>query len=217
MNCWVNLLLLIALSGAPLAHGLKVATIQFESRDGAFEENLATATKLIQQAKKQGAQLVLLPEFALIGYQLSSDMWHSGENIQGSTLAAFSSLAKKYQLYLGTTLLEVEGEDFYNTFVVVDPAGKLLGSVRKHKPAGAEGYFFKGHKNHHVIDSPIGAIGVGICQENSRCFLPKQLHLGGATLCLCHSLTRILVPLVVLPRREGHILRVGMQINLAFR
>jgi predicted amidohydrolase len=36
-------------------------------------------------------------------------------------------LSKRYHIYLGTTIVEVEGTEFYNTFLLTDPEGELVG------------------------------------------------------------------------------------------
>lgn len=179
----VSILLLGAVISGQ-AEVVRVATIQFESIDGAFQKNLHTATNLVRDARDRGAQVVLLPEFALIGYDLSSNIWRSGETRNGTTISSLSELAAENKIYLGTTFLEVDGEHFYNTFALLGPEGQLLGTVRKRKPAGAEGYFFRGDRNDHVIETALGNIGVGICQENYRCFLPTELHEVSADLVL---------------------------------
>ncbi|MEM7079647.1 MAG: carbon-nitrogen hydrolase family protein [Pseudomonadota bacterium] len=181
---WRAAFILLMLSITVDADTLRVASIQFESIDGAFDQNLQSATRLIRQAKARGAELALLPEFSLIGYTLSEDMWRHGEKMGGPTQAALAALAISNGMYLATTLLEVDGEHFFNTFVLLGPDGDLLGAVRKQKPAGAEGYFFRGDDNPHTIPTPLGRIGVGICQENYRCFLPQELHTMDADLVL---------------------------------
>lgn len=111
-------------------------------------------------------------------------MWDLAEPAGGPTEKALSALSQKTGMYIGTSFLEVDGEHFYNTFILVAPDGGVAGQVRKQVPAGAEGYFFRGQENQHVINTPLGNIGIGICQETYRCFLPKQLYSGGADLAL---------------------------------
>jgi len=163
---------------------VRVATVQFDSVDGGFEKNLAEVTKYVRSAKDQGADVTLLPEFALIGYKLSPEIWELAEHAGGPSQQALSALAREVEMYIGTTFLEVEGDHFFNTFILVNPQGDLAGRVRKQVPAGAEGYFFSGQINHHVIQTPLGNIGIGICQENYRCFLPQELHDGDADFVL---------------------------------
>jgi len=180
------LLLSLFLLQAPIvvAAEVRVASVQFDSLDGEFDKNLAQVAKYVRRASAQGADITLLPEFALIGYNLSAEIWSSAEPAHGPTLRALSTLAIDTQMYIGTSFLEVKGDRFFNTFLLVGPNGSVAGTVRKQVPAGAEGYFFEGHTNHHVIDTPLGKIGVGICQETYRCFLPQQLHEGDADFVL---------------------------------
>jgi len=163
---------------------VRVATVQFRSIDGAFYKNLAVATEFIDIAHEREAKIVLLPEFALIGYQLSPDLWSLAELANGRTVQAISKLAQQHGMYIGTSFLEVDGEHFFNTFFLSGPYGKVLGRVKKQVPAGAEGYFFQGESGGHVIQTALGKIGIGICQENYRCFLPSHLYAGGADFVL---------------------------------
>ncbi|MEM7017070.1 MAG: carbon-nitrogen hydrolase family protein [Pseudomonadota bacterium] len=155
---------------------MKVATIQFESLDGEFDINLERAKTLLEQASQQGADIALLPEFSLIGYMLSFEVWQHAELFNGRTVQEFSGLAKSLAMYIGTSFLEADGDDFYNTFFLAGPTGEITGIVRKQTPANAEGYFFRGEANEHFIDTSLGRIGIGICQENYRCFLPELMH-----------------------------------------
>lgn len=147
-----------------MARTLTVATIQFDSVDYDFESNLQRATILLRRAADRRAEIALLPEFALIGYDLSPKLWQAAETRSGRTVAAVTSLSRELGLYIGTSFLEVDGEDFYNTFILAAPDGSVAGRVRKQVPAGAEGHFFRGFVNGHVIDTALGRIGVGVYQ-----------------------------------------------------
>lgn len=181
----VVFLLAMSLPAPPaLARTVKVASIQFHSLDYAFETNLQRASSLLREAADRHTEIALLPEFALIGYDLSPKLWEAAETRNGRTVAAVTTLSRELGLYIGTSFLEVEREDFYNTFFLAAPDGSVAGWVRKQMPAGAEGYFFRGFVNEHVIDTALGRIGVGICQENYRCFLPRELREKRADLLL---------------------------------
>ncbi len=43
--------------------------------------------------------------------------------------------------------LEVEGEDFYNTFALASPDGSVAGKVRKSPPASLEAFFYSNRDN----------------------------------------------------------------------
>ena len=129
-------------------------------------------------AVEQGAKLVLLPELMPSGYMLTEEIWDSAETIRGRSIKWLLSTASRFEIYLGFSFLEAEGENFYNSFVFADPKGKLLGRVRKNPAASVEAYFYKSGSDRHVIDTELGRIGVGICYENllyeQMCFLYRE-------------------------------------------
>ena len=47
-----------------------------------------------------------------------------------------------------------------------------------------EPWFFLGQPGSHIINTELGAIGVGICNDNHRSYLPSLLQSGGADLVL---------------------------------
>lgn len=145
---------------------IRVAAIQINCELGKIESNLTHAEEMIKRAVQKCAQLVLLPELTPSGYTLTGELWDSAELIDGTSVRWLLRVAKDCGIYLGFSFLEAEGEDFYNSFVLSDPDGKLVGRVRKDPPAGPEAYFYKAGSDAHVIDTAIGRIGVGICYEN---------------------------------------------------
>ena len=53
------------------------------------------------------------------------------EEIPGACIKYLGKLAKKNDLYLVTSLFERDGEEIYNTAVILGPDGKLIGKYRK--------------------------------------------------------------------------------------
>ena len=157
---------------------IRVAAVQMNCDPGKVDRNLVHAEKLIGRAVENGAQLVLLPELMPSGYTLTEEIWDSAETVNGKSVKWLLNTAKHFGIYLGFSFLEVEGEDFYNSFVLSDPTGKILGRVRKTPPCSVEAYFFKAGFDSHVIETEIGRIGVGICYENTlynqMCFLHRE-------------------------------------------
>lgn len=120
---------------------IKVAAVQMNCDPGKVDRNLAHAEKLVGDAVEKGAKLVLLPELMPSGYMATEEIWGSAETIDGNSVKWLLSTAKRFGIYLGFSFLEAEGEDFYNSFVLSSPEGKLLGRVRKSPPASIEAYF----------------------------------------------------------------------------
>jgi N-carbamoylputrescine amidase len=151
-------------SGMPMK--IRVAAVQMNCRPGEVAHNLAHAEAMVASAAEQGATLVLMPELMPSGYMATEEIWNSAETIDGHSVKWLLSTAKRFRIYLGFSFLEAEGEDFYNSFVLASPEGKLIGRMRKNPPASIEAYFYKAGSDPHVIETEIGRIGVGICYEN---------------------------------------------------
>jgi N-carbamoylputrescine amidase len=134
--------------------------------DGKVEQNLAHATLLVQEAIKNGARLVVFPEFMPQGYLLTEELWDSAEPFDGPTTAWLKDTARQHNLYVGASFLESNGRDFLNTFALAGPDGRIAGAVRKRNPSMWEAYFFEGSRGPQAIDTEIGRIGVGICFDN---------------------------------------------------
>jgi N-carbamoylputrescine amidase len=145
---------------------LKLGVVQMDSQVGQVAANLDHAEVLVEEAARLGAQIVLTPELLPSGYTLTEALWQFAERFRGPTVAWLKRAAKRHGIFLGTTFLEVEGEDFYNTFALAGPDGSIAGRVRKNPPASLEAYFYRSGSDAHAIETPLGRIGVGICFEN---------------------------------------------------
>jgi N-carbamoylputrescine amidase len=91
------------------------------------------------------------------------------EPLKGRTYAWLKSICRSRDVYMGTCILEKDGEDFFDTFILVGPGENDFWSHRKIEPASYEAYFFKGGGlNPNVFDTPMGRIGVSICFDSSK-------------------------------------------------
>jgi N-carbamoylputrescine amidase len=160
---------------------IRIAAVQMKSTLGNVPANLEHATHLVEQAAVQGAQLIALPELAAAGYSLSDAIWDAGETRQGVTIRWLKETSSRFGVYLGIGFLEADGEDFFNTYALSTPTGQIAGFVRK---TMAETGFFRCSNGPHVIDTPIGRIGIGVCADNL--FVPNlhKMQAGSADLLL---------------------------------
>lgn len=147
---------------------IRVAAIQHVAELGKKEENRAKVTPFIEEAASKDAQLVALPEMGITGYSLNREMWEYSEPIGGPSEQWLRDTAKRLSIHLCAGLLQHEGTDFYNTYLIASPDGETIGRVRKtqtefniHKPGPLES---------HVIQTSLGSIGVGICADNHKTF-----------------------------------------------
>ena len=141
---------------------VRLAGVQMHCEVARREANLARAEALAAQAVADGAELVLFPELMASGYTISPTLWRCVEPPDGPTARWLGRTSARLHAYLGTSFAELDGGHVYNTFVLTGPGGEELGRVRK---SHAETYFFRSQPGPHVIDSPLGRIGVGICAD----------------------------------------------------
>lgn len=113
---------------------LKIASIQMVSTSD-LQENLSTASRLIATAARDGAQLVVLPEyFCLMGLRDTDKVSARESAGSGPIQDLLAKTAKTNAIYLvaGTIPLEAkEPNKVLNTTLVFDPAGKQIARYDK--------------------------------------------------------------------------------------
>jgi predicted amidohydrolase len=143
------------------------------------ERNLQRATKLVAKAAGMGAQVVCLPELFATPYfpqykgSRPSDMEDSDmvDTIPGKTTMVLSSAAKECGIVLiGGSIYEADAGKLFNTSVVFDGGGRLLGRYRKaHIPHDEnfyeQHYFDKGDTGFLVFDTDFGRLSTLICYD----------------------------------------------------
>ena len=155
---------------------LRVAAVQAVSLDGEIERNLAHAEPLVARAAQAGAALVLLPELYPTGFRMTPEIWQAAEPTDGPTARWLRAVARRHGLWIGTSFLEAAGGQLYNSFVLMSPDGEPAGRVRKSTPAAPEAYFYRAGDDPHVIETPLGRIGVSICYEQMLAAVVRELH-----------------------------------------
>lgn len=180
---------------------LRVGAVQMESANGDIEGNLQRATRFLEEAAERGAQLVVLPEFMPTGYIFTREIWDAAEPREGPTVRWLRATSRRLGIWMGTSYLEAEGEDFFNSFVVTGPDGEEAGRVRKQTPAFAEAFFTRGEVGPHVIQTGLGRLGVGICYENQLSYLPRLICSGWVDLLLMPHSAPSPMPNPLFPRR----------------
>ncbi|HHH51806.1 MAG TPA: carbon-nitrogen hydrolase [Campylobacterales bacterium] len=151
---------------------MKIALIQQKS----YKTKQATIDKTvgyIQKASKNGAELIVLQELHQTEYFCQSEDTKFFEYASSwqDDIKFWSSIAKKYNIVLVTSLFEERTAGLYhNTAVVFDRDGSVAGKYRKmhipDDPAFYEKFYFtEGDLGFEPIDTSIGRLGVLICWD----------------------------------------------------
>ncbi len=164
---------------------LTIALAQMDVPVGRPDDNLARARDFAAQAREAGAQLLLLPELWLHGYDLDRAAEWAAPLGEGG-FAHMSRLAQEFGLYLAGSLLEQHDRGVSNTAVLYDPAGELLGSYRKiHLFRLMEEHKHLYPGDHLTLcPTPWGPVGLGICYDLRFPEPFRALALAGAVLFL---------------------------------
>ena len=174
------------------ASEVKVAAIQCSSVLGDIKANSAKITKLVTEAAKNGAKIIVLPEACITGY-LSQDLktnWHIdgkpiepvykgknpdgfAEKVPGPSTKHFCQLAKELGIYITVPLLEVASNQaepnkssiYYNTVCLVSPKGEIVAHYRKLTPwpYPEKSWATPGDRNVQFYDTEYGRVGLAIC------------------------------------------------------
>src|ERR1041385_5091815 len=154
-------------------HVVKVGLLQTHASDDP-KENLARTLKLIDQAAKKGAQVILTQELFMGPYFCQEEdaaFFDLAESIPGPTTDALGKKAKQLGVVIVASLFEKRAKGLYhNTSVVLDADGTLLGKYRKmHIPDDPrfyeKFYFTPGDLGFKVFDTRFGRIGTLICWD----------------------------------------------------
>jgi N-carbamoylputrescine amidase len=156
---------------------VRVACVQMEPRVGHKSANVEGSVALIEQAAKNGARLIVLPELCNSGYVFENrdEAFALSEPVpDGDTTRIWARLARDHGLYISAGICEREGEVLYNSAVLVGPNGHI-GTFRKVHLWNEENLYFEpGNRGFQVWRTPIGRIGALICYD---CWFPEGFRL----------------------------------------
>lgn len=147
------------------------------------KENIANAEKLIRDAARKGAQIILLQELFEDLYfcqEEKPEHMQKAQSLEDSdAVKHFSNIAREFEVVLPISFFEKENQARFNTVAVIDADGSVLGTYRKvHIPDGPgyeeKFYFNPGDTGFKVWKTRYAKIGVGICwdqwfPETARC------------------------------------------------
>ncbi|MBA7524113.1 hypothetical protein ES705_16250 [subsurface metagenome] len=146
---------------------VRVAAIQMKAELGNVKANLKSAKRLASSAFKEGAELVILPEFFTSAVAYHPKMLDVVRPINGEPTQFLNHLAKKYNGIIGGSFIALRGEESYNTFVLTFPDGSLY-FHDKDQPTMWENCYYVGGTDDGILETKIGNIGAVLCWEFIR-------------------------------------------------
>ncbi len=181
--CWKNVTL--APCEAPESRTVTLAAVNFRPKNrSTTEQNLDHYVKFIEEAGKQGADLVCLPEGITV-VNTGKKYIDVAEPVPGPTTQRLGAAAKDCSLYVVAGIYEKEGDTVYNTAVLMGREGELIGVYRKVAlpREEIEGGITPGD-SFPVFETDFGKVGMMICWDVHFPEPARVLARGGAEIIL---------------------------------
>ncbi len=169
---------------------LRIALVQQHATED-IKDNIQRAAAALEQAAKEGAQLVVYAELGLTLFYpqrpAHKELLALAEPIPGPTTELFSQLAARHRVVVVLNLFERDGERTYDASPVIDADGHLCGVTRMvHIYEGPcfheKGFYAPGPAVPLVHRTAVGTIGVAICYDRHFPEYMRLLRLHGAEL-----------------------------------
>ncbi len=175
-----------------MARTLTLAAIQTAYGED-MAANIAATADLVREAASRGAQVILPSELFQGPYfcVTQEERWFATAHPwrEHPCVIALAPLAAELGVAIPISIFEREGPHYYNSLVMADADGALLGVYRKsHIPDGPgyqEKYYFRpGDTGFKVWDTKFGRIGTGVCWDQWYPEAARAMTLMGAEVLL---------------------------------
>ncbi len=172
---------------------LTVAAVQMSMSDD-IDHNVAAAERHVRTAVAAGAQLVLIPELFEGPYfckDMAPEHFDRARPLEGHpTVEHFRGVARELDVVLPLSVYERANNATFNSLVMVDADGTVLGTYRKsHIPDGpgySEKYYFNpGDTGFQVWHTRHAVVGAAICWDQWFPESARAMALMGAEV-LCY-------------------------------
>jgi N-carbamoylputrescine amidase len=154
-----------------------------------MQANIEKTIGLIREAAAKGAQIILPSELFQGPYFCTTqdERWFSTAYpaLEHPCVTQLVPLAKELGVVIPVSIYERDGPRYYNSIVIIDADGAILGTYRKsHIPDGPgyqEKYYFRpGDTGFKVWKTKFATIGVGICWDQWYPEAARAMALMGA-------------------------------------
>lgn len=180
---------------------MRIALVQMNSHTAARDENVGRACDFISRAAGEKADIVVLPEFYNNEYfpQYRDYRYMDyAEAEDGYTQIRMKEEARRHGIHIVSTIFEMARPGlYYDTAMLIDPAGEITGKYRKVHPAALlslEKIYFRGGSSFPVFRMGEWTLGFSICYDNLFPESCRCLALNGAELIIAPYATPVSDP-----------------------
>ena len=162
-----------------------VAAVKFYPHNtGSAAENVRQFLDLLERAVPEKTDVILLPEGMTVAGTGKTDV-DVAEPLPGPTTERLGELARRKHAYIVAGIYEREAPAVYNTAVLIDRSGRLIGKYRKvYLPREEIEAGLTPGSDYPVFRTDFGKIGVMICWDSEYADPARALALKGAEMIL---------------------------------
>ncbi|MGX7741070.1 carbon-nitrogen hydrolase family protein [Rhodopseudomonas parapalustris] len=164
----------------------RAAAVQTLAKLGDFDFNIALATAYVEDAVRQGAELIVFPECMDTGYLFDSPE-HCRELAEtltdGPFVKALAALSRKHGVYIASGITEWDPakQKIFNTGIMFDRNGEVACHYHKQFLATHDqNWFAFGERGCPVVDTDLGKIGLLICFDGRIPEIFRAMTMQGA-------------------------------------
>ena len=145
---------------------MRIAALQMRAVAGDPAANLATIERAAGEAAAAGAALLVAPELAVTGYGAGAAIRDLAEPGAGPVVDRLAAIARDAGIAIACGIAERDGEDVYNSAVLVEPAGRRTVYRKSHLYGPYERGLFKPGPPSAITASLDGLkVGILICYD----------------------------------------------------
>jgi len=149
----------------PEPRKVKVGTVYLRPRNSTLENNLKLWCEQIDTAGKLGLDIVCLGE-AILAVGTQATLKDRAQPIPGPISDVLAEASKRNKIWVVAGLTELDGEIVYNTAVLLNRKGELVGKYRKvHLPREEWKKGIRPGNEYPVFETEFGKVAIQICYD----------------------------------------------------
>jgi len=163
----------------------KIVVVNYDSVLGDVGANLEKMARFVAAGAAQGGHLIIFPETGTTGYFIGDNIAQLAESIPGPSTRRLGEIARTNNIYVVTGMIErIDGDHYFNSSVMLDPQGNLVGHYRKCHLFSAEKKVFDVGSEATLVDTDFGRVALTICYDMVFPEYIRSLRLRGAELII---------------------------------
>ena len=163
---------------------MKLALAQLYCKWGAVKRNLDRHRGHMATARAQGVDLAVFPEMSAQGMWKDHLVRLAAEPLDGPIVRTMAGWAREYDIAVAFGLAEKTSKKPYNTYVLIDRRGNLVGAYRKNYVTVMELHYFRKDTRRPILELDGVKVALSICADNCHPEILESYARRGARIVL---------------------------------